>query len=99
MAPMARRHARAMGLAQVRMPGQQAEPDQQVRLATAHGLLEVKNGLGGSARQAGDPLDDEVLHALVMCVFSKKTAPFPSALSSSSSCSIWSLSLISNAWG
>ena len=43
---------------------QQAEADEQVRLAAAHGLLEVKDALGRNASESGHALADEVLHAL-----------------------------------
>ena len=58
------RHARAVCLAQFGMLGEQAEADEQVGLAAAHGLLEVEDGLGRRARQPGDALGDQVLHAL-----------------------------------
>ena len=46
------------------MPGQETEADEQVRLAAAHGLLQVEHGLRRRAGEAGDPLADEILHAL-----------------------------------
>ena len=46
------------------MLGEQAEADEQMRLAAAHRLLEVEDGLGRSSRQPGNALADEVLHAL-----------------------------------
>ena len=46
------------------MLGEQAKADEQVRLAAAHRLLEVKDGLRRSSRQPGDALADQVLHAL-----------------------------------
>ena len=46
------------------MLGQQAEPDQQVGLTTAHGLLEMEYRLCRSAGQTRDALADQVLHAL-----------------------------------
>jgi hypothetical protein len=43
---------------------QQAEADEQVRLATTHSLLKVKDALGRSASESGQSLADEVLHTL-----------------------------------
>ena len=57
-------HAAAVALAKVRVLGEQAEADEQMGLAAAHGLLEVKDGLRRGSRQARDALADEVLHAL-----------------------------------
>ena len=51
-------------LAQLGVLRQQAEADEQVGLAAAHGLLEVKDALGRSAGESGHALADEVLHAL-----------------------------------
>jgi hypothetical protein len=42
---------------------QQAEADQQVGLAAAHGLLGVKDALSRDASEPGHALADEVLHA------------------------------------
>ena len=49
-------HPAAVRLPQLRMLGEQAEADQQVRLAAAHRLLQVEDGLGRSAGQPGDAL-------------------------------------------
>ena len=54
----------AILLAQDGMFRQQAKADEQVGLAAAHGLLEVKNALGRGASEPGYALADEVLHAL-----------------------------------
>ena len=58
------REAATILLAQYGVLRQQAEADEQVRLAAAHGLLEVKDALGRSASEPGQALADEVLHAL-----------------------------------
>jgi hypothetical protein len=44
--------------------GQETEADEQVRLPTAHRLLEMEDGLGGDSREAGDAFGDQILHAL-----------------------------------
>ncbi len=54
----------AVVLAKFGMPGEKAEADEQVGLAAAHRLLQVEDGLGGSAGEPGDAFADEVLHAL-----------------------------------
>ena len=46
------------------MLGQETEADEQVRLAAAHGLLEVEHGLRRRAGEADDSFADEILHAL-----------------------------------
>ena len=46
------------------MLGEQAEAHEQVRLAAAHRLLEVKDRLRRSTGQPSDALGDQVLHAL-----------------------------------
>ena len=56
--------AAAILLAQGWVLGQQAEADEQVGFAAAHGLLEMEDGLRRDARQPGNALGDEVLHAL-----------------------------------
>src|SRR4029434_10601072 len=56
--------ATAVLLAQLGMLRKQAEADEQVGLAAAHGLLEVKDALGRNAGESGHALANEVLHAL-----------------------------------
>jgi hypothetical protein len=51
-------------LAQYGVLRQQTEADEQVGLAAAHGLLEVKDALCGNASEPGYGLADEILHAL-----------------------------------
>jgi hypothetical protein len=46
------------------MPCEEAETDEQVGLAAAHGLLQMEDGLGGSFGEPGDAFANEVLHAL-----------------------------------
>ena len=72
--PGRRAIARAVLLAQRGVLGQQAEADEQMRLAAAHGLLEVEDGLGRGPGQPGDALGDEVLHALGDVASSRRTA-------------------------
>ena len=51
-------------LAQYGVLRQQTEADEQVGLAAAYGLLEVKDTLRGNASKPGYALADEILHAL-----------------------------------
>ena len=46
------------------MLGEQAETDEQVRLAAAHGLLQVEHGLRRRPGKTGDSFADQILHAL-----------------------------------
>src|ERR1035437_8017116 len=56
--------AATIGFAKLRVLGEQAEADKQVGLATAHGLLQVEDGLRGRPGETCDAFIDEVLHAL-----------------------------------
>jgi hypothetical protein len=44
--------------------GEKAEADEEVGLAAAHGLLQVKDGLRRCSGKARDAFTNEVLHAL-----------------------------------
>ena len=80
------------------MLGEQAEANEQVRFSAAHRLLEMEDRLRRNASESRHTLGDEVLHALRDVRLVEKAAASPSALISSSSCSIWSLSLIDRAF-
>src|ERR1035441_5030432 len=56
--------AATVGFAKLGVFSEQAEADEKVGLAAAHGLLQVKDGLRGCTGEASDAFANEVLHAL-----------------------------------
>src|ERR1035441_4807160 len=56
--------AATVGFAKLGVFSEQAEADEKVGLAAAHGLLQVKDGLRGCPGEASDAFANEVLHAL-----------------------------------
>jgi hypothetical protein len=70
-------HPTAVSFPKPRMFGKQSKANQEVGLATAHGLLQVKNRLGRRSGQPGKPFTDEILHALGDEGFLEKRLAFP----------------------
>jgi hypothetical protein len=70
----------AMLQTQRRVLGQQTEADQQVRLPTAHGLLEMEDSLAGDPSQAGDAFSDQILHALGDVGLGEESVAIPLAM-------------------